>query len=133
MALNFPLAIGISANVQGTQQVDRLTDSLKRMGQQGDTSARQINNAMRQLPAQFQDVAVSLAGGQNPLMVLLQQGSQITTSFGGIGNAIRGIGSVITPAVGGFALLAGAIGGVGAAFIAGYKESREFSRTLALV
>ncbi len=132
MALNFPLAIGISANVQGTQQVDRLTDSLKRMGQQGDTSARQINNAMRQLPAQFQDVAVSLAGGQNPLMVLLQQGSQITTSFGGIGNAIRGIGSVITPAVGGFALLAGAIGGVGAAFIAGYKESREFSRTLAL-
>jgi phage-related minor tail protein len=132
VALNFPLAIGISANVQGTQQVDRLTDSLKRMGQQGDTSARQINNAMRQLPAQFQDVAVSLAGGQNPLMVLLQQGSQITTSFGGIGNAIRGIGSVITPAVGGFALLAGAIGGVGAAFIAGYKESREFSRTLAL-
>lgn len=132
MALNFPLAIGISANVQGTQQVDRLTDSLKRMGQQGDTSARQINNAMRQLPAQFQDVAVSLAGGQNPLMVLLQQGSQITTSFGGIGNAIRGIGSVITPAVGGFALLAGAIGGVGAAFIAGYKESREFSRSLAL-
>ena len=132
MALNFPLAIGISANVQGTQQVDRLTDSLKRMGQQGDTSARQINNAMRQLPAQFQDVAVSLAGGQNPLMVLLQQGSQITTSFGGIGNALRGIGSAITPAVGGFALLAGAIGGVGAAFLAGYKESREFSRTLAL-
>ena len=132
MALNFPLAIGISANVQGTQQVDRLTDSLKRMGQQGDTSARQINNAMRQLPAQFQDVAVSLAGGQNPLMVLLQQGSQISTSFGGIGNALRGIGSAITPAVGGFALLAGAIGGVGAAFIAGYKESREFSRTLAL-
>lgn len=132
MALNFPLAIGISANVQGTQQVDRLTDSLKRMGQQGDTSARQINNAMRQLPAQFQDVAVSLAGGQNPLMVLLQQGSQITTSFGGIGNALRGIGSLITPAVGGFTLLAGAIGGVGAAFLAGYKESREFSRTLAL-
>jgi phage-related minor tail protein len=132
VALNFPLAIGISANVQGMQQVDRLTDSLKRMGQQGDTSARQINNAMRQLPAQFQDVAVSLAGGQNPLMVLLQQGSQITTSFGGIGNALRGIGSLITPAVGGFTLLAGAIGGVGAAFIAGYKESREFSRSLAL-
>jgi hypothetical protein len=38
-----------------------------------------------QLSYQLNDVFVSLAGGQKPLMVLIQQGSQITGLFGGIG------------------------------------------------
>lgn len=132
MALNMAVALNINAGVQGGQQVEKLTRDLRAMGQQGEISAKQMGQAMRMLPAQFQDVAVSLAGGQNPLMVLLQQGSQITTQFGGLGNALRGIGSMITPAVAGFSVLAGAIGSVAAAYIAGYKESREFSRSIAL-
>jgi hypothetical protein len=38
-----------------------------------------------QLSYQLNDIFVSLAGGQKPLMVLIQQGSQITGLFGGIG------------------------------------------------
>lgn len=132
MALDMSIGVRVTAAVAGGQQVQRLTDDLRNMGRQGETSARQISNAMRQLPAQFQDVVVSLAGGQNPLMVLLQQGSQVSSSFGGIGNALRGMATLITPVSVAFTGLAGAVGSVAAAFFMGYKESREFSRAVAL-
>lgn len=48
-------------------------------------SAGQTQMALRQLPSQFTDIFTSLVGGQNPLMVLIQQGGQIKDSFGGIG------------------------------------------------
>ncbi|TWR87883.1 phage tail tape measure protein [Pseudomonas saxonica] len=51
-------------------------------------SAKQTEAALRQLPAQFTDIFTSLAGGQNPLMVLIQQGGQIKDSFGGIDNTL---------------------------------------------
>jgi phage-related minor tail protein len=132
MALDMAVALRVTAGVTGGQQVEKLTNDLKRMGQQGEISSRQMRQAMSQLPAQFQDIAVSLAGGQSPLMVLLQQGSQITTQFGSVGNALRGVTSFITPATVGFGALAGAIGSVAAAFVAGYTESREFSRAIAV-
>lgn len=50
------------------------------------TSAKQTQQALRQLPAQFTDIFTSIAGGQNPFTVLIQQGGQIKDSFGGIGN-----------------------------------------------
>ncbi|MBJ6969727.1 phage tail length tape measure family protein, partial [Vibrio cholerae] len=40
-------------------------------------SAGQMQAALRGLPAQFTDIAVSLQGGQAPLTVLLQQGGQL--------------------------------------------------------
>lgn len=49
-------------------------------------SSAQTAQALRQLPAQFTDIFTSLAGGQSPLLVLIQQGGQIKDSFGGIGN-----------------------------------------------
>ncbi|EGJ9766860.1 DUF1983 domain-containing protein [Escherichia coli] len=38
---------------------------------------------MRTLPAQFTDIVTQLAGGQNPFLIMLQQGGQISDSFGG--------------------------------------------------
>lgn len=55
-------------------------------------SANQTANAFRQLPAQLTDVFTSLAGGQNPLLVLIQQGGQIKDSFGGIGATFDALG-----------------------------------------
>lgn len=85
-------------------------------------NARIAANAMRQLPAQFNDVVVSLAGGQNPFMVLLQQGSQVVDSFGGIGNATRSITALFTPfrvAVGGAAAILAVLG------LAAYKADAD--------
>jgi phage-related minor tail protein len=95
-------------------------------------SAGQTRAAFAQLPAQFTDIATQLAGGQNPFLILLQQGGQIKDSFGGLGNTFRALGSVITPV----RLL---VGGLGASFAAaglaayqGYKQTEEFNRSLQL-
>ncbi|MEO8641841.1 phage tail tape measure protein [Pseudomonas sp.] len=63
------------------QQLGSFDETLRKTG----VSSGQTQAALRQLPAQFTDIFTSLAGGQNPLMVLIQQGGQIKDSFGGIG------------------------------------------------
>lgn len=55
-------------------------DQFKELG----ISAGQYSQAMRMLPVQLTDVAVSLASGMPLWMVAIQQGSQIKDSFGGI-------------------------------------------------
>lgn len=83
-------------------------------GMQGTAmSAGQLGAAMRSLPAQIQDVVVSLQGGQRPMTVLLQQGSQITTQFGGISAALQGVATYALGLVNPFTLAAAAIGTVG--------------------
>lgn len=64
----------------------------------GHTGAMKLN-AMQatQLSYQLNDVFVSLASGQNPMMVAIQQGSQIGQIFGGIGNAAKAALAWITP------------------------------------
>lgn len=62
------------------QKLGEFDEGLRRTG----TSSNQTEQALRQLPAQFTDIFTSLAGGQNPLMVLIQQGGQIKDSFGGV-------------------------------------------------
>lgn len=62
--------------------------------------------------AQLQDIGVSLAGGQNPLLVLIQQGSQLDyiarTTAGGWAGLVRQIVAMIAP----LAVVAAAIGGL---------------------
>lgn len=52
----------------------------------GTISAGQYKQAMRMLPAQFTDIATSIAGGMPLWLVMIQQGGQISDSFGGVGN-----------------------------------------------
>ncbi|MDF5922598.1 phage tail length tape measure family protein [Pseudomonas aeruginosa] len=59
----------------------RTSDATKVAG----LSAGQYKQAMRQLPAQITDVVTSLASGMPVWMVAIQQGGQITDSFGGVG------------------------------------------------
>ncbi|KTC10302.1 phage tail protein [Pseudomonas marginalis ICMP 9505] len=71
-----------SARIDASRQkLGEFDEGLRKTG----VSSGQTQAALRQLPAQFTDIFTSLAGGQNPLMVLIQQGGQIKDSFGGIG------------------------------------------------
>lgn len=63
------------------QKLGDFDDGLRKTG----ATSKQTEQALRQLPSQFTDIFTSLAGGQNPLLVLLQQGGQIKDSFGGVG------------------------------------------------
>ncbi|OFJ47655.1 hypothetical protein BA896_000160 [Janthinobacterium lividum] len=58
-------------------------------------SSGQTTAALRQMPAQLTDIFTSLAGGQNPLLVLIQQGGQIKDAFGGIGNTFKVLGGEV--------------------------------------
>ncbi|HGJ5890474.1 MAG TPA: phage tail length tape measure family protein, partial [Arsenophonus apicola] len=90
----------------------------------GAVTMGQYRHAMRMLPMQMTDVVTSLASGIPAWMVLVQQGGQIKDSFGGVGNAFKAIGSILTPT----RLLMGGLAGVTAAVaIAAYKGSQEFS------
>ena len=46
-------------------------------------SAAQMTNNLRMAPAQMTDIVTSLASGQKPMTVLLQQGGQLKDMFGG--------------------------------------------------
>ncbi|MBU5994545.1 phage tail tape measure protein [Escherichia coli] len=68
------------------KQADAAEQSLGRQAraaQKAGISLGQYKAAMRTLPAQFTDIVTQLAGGQNPFLIMLQQGGQISDSFGG--------------------------------------------------
>lgn len=75
----------------------------------GSISAGQYRNAMRYLPMQMTDIVTSLASGMPVYMVAIQQGGQLRDSFGGIGNAMKAMLSMVTPASVAIGGLAGAV------------------------
>lgn len=78
-----------AAQLGVTEQAAPLIARLKEQDSEwkkGTLSAGQYRQALRMLPAQFTDIATSIAGGMPLWMVLMQQGGQISDSFGGIGN-----------------------------------------------
>lgn len=95
------------------------------LGASTGKTAKEINFAMRGLPAQFTDIFVSLQGGQAPLTVLLQQGGQIKDMFGGVGPALKAMGSYILGLVNPLTVGAAALG---AFALAAYQGSSEVSR-----
>jgi len=95
-------------------------------------SAAATANAMRMIPAQMTDIVVGLSTGQSPFMVLMQQGGQLKDMFGGIGPAIKGVGSYVMGLVNPFTLAAGAVGVLGLAYYKGSHEQDEFYKSLTL-
>ncbi|EGB6697834.1 phage tail tape measure protein [Escherichia coli] len=100
--------------------------------QKAGMSVGQYKAAMRMLPMQFTDVATQLAGGQNPWLILLQQGGQVKDSFGGLILMFRGLaGAVSLPAVGITSLVA-ATGALAYAWYQGDSTLSAFNKTLVL-
>ncbi|ATH82298.1 phage tail tape measure protein [Pseudomonas sp. KHPS1] len=97
----------------------------------GNTS-KQTAQAMRQLPAQFSDIFISLQAGQSPLTVFLQQGSQIKDSFGGVGPALRETARYALGLVNPFTLAAAAVGAAAFAYKQGSDEITAYQRSLIL-
>lgn len=95
-------------------------------------SSRQLANSMRMVPAQMTDIVVSLASGQTPLTVLLQQGGQLKDMFGGIGPAAKALGSYVLGLVNPFTVAAAAAGALAVAYYQGSEEQEEFYKTLVL-
>ena len=100
--------------------------------QKAGISVGQYKAAMRMLPAQFTDVATQLAGGQNPWLILLQQGGQVKDSFGGMIPMFRGLAGAITLPMVGVTSLAVATGALAYAWYQGDSTLSAFNKTLVL-
>ena len=95
-------------------------------------SAKQTAAALRNVPAQFTDIFTSIAAGQNPMQVMLQQGGQLKDMFGGIGPAARALGGYIVGLVNPYTIAAAAVGGLTYAYYQGAKETDGYTRSLIL-
>ena len=103
----------------------------KGLGTMG-VSAAQTAAALRQVPAQFTDIVVSLQAGQAPLTVLLQQGGQLKDMFGGTGAAAKALGGYVMGLVSPLTLVAAAGAATAVAFHQGAQENEAFVRSIAL-
>lgn len=84
------------------------------------------------LAYQTTDIITGLASGQNPMIVLIQQGGQLRDQFGGFIPLFKGIAQAFTltrVAIGG---LAAAFAAVGFAAYSGVTEVEKFNKTIVL-
>lgn len=95
-----------------SQQIASATDRASAAATRYQGAARQTSHVNANIIAQMQDIGVSLAGGQNPLLVMIQQGSQLsyiaTTMEGGMKALLGTMVRLLAP----FTLLAAAVGGL---------------------
>lgn len=104
------------------------TAGLNTMGR----SAKATSDALRGVPAQFTDIALSLARGQKPLEVLLRQGGQLQGMFGGAGKELRSMGGSVVGLINPVTVLAAGVAAVAAGFVLGSKESQAYTAALVL-
>lgn len=95
-------------------------------------TAKQLAANLRGVPAQFTDIATSLAAGQNPLTVFLQQGGQLKDMFGGLGPAARALGGYVLGLINPFTVAAAAAAALALAYKQGSDEATAFERALTL-
>ena len=81
---------------------------------------------------QLTDIVTGLAGGQNPFLIMVQQGGQLKDMFGGIGPMFKALANVFTPLRLGVGGLAAAVGTLGYAFYKGRKDAEDFNNQIAL-
>lgn len=127
---------GIAGQVQAQiaairAQEAALASSGKALNRYG-VSAGQTAQALRQVPAQLSDIVVSLQGGQAPLTVLLQQGSQLKDSFGGITPAAKALGGALLGLINPYTLAAAAAATLLVAYAKGSAEADNYTKALVL-
>jgi lambda family phage tail tape measure protein len=124
-----------AAGSRGTRTLDNLVRSsgnAQRSLTQLSGSTAANTRQMAMLAPQVTDVVTSLAGGQNPMLVLIQQGGQLRDVFGGFRPALSAVASLFsaTAVVGG--ALAGTVGLLAKAFLDGQAQSERFRDAMAL-
>lgn len=82
----------------------QFTNAIGHINSQAPRAAGAMNGLSGQVgnvAAQFQDIGVQLAGGQSPLLIALQQGTQLSAVLGQTANPIRALGaafaSIVSP------------------------------------
>jgi lambda family phage tail tape measure protein len=120
----------VQATGKATQQSNVSVQQHANNLQMAGLSAKQYAQAMRGLPAQITDIVTGLVSGQPAYMVAIQQGGQLKDMFGGLGNAIKAVSTVITPVRLLIAALGLTVGVAANAYNQGQKEGFEYARAI---
>ena len=115
-----------------TDQTRPAFESAKRNLASLQAEARRAAAQQQQLAFQLNDFFVQVASGGSPLTALIQQGSQLSGTFGGVGKAFGAVMRLLTPARLLFGGVAGAIGAVALAANKAANDSRELRDALTL-
>ena len=102
------------------------------MSRDARVQANLLTQANRQLSMQMTDVVTSLASGMPAWMVFIQQGGQIKDSYGGVGQALKGVAGYLRTLINPYTAAAAAAAALGAAFYMGRQESAAYERALVL-
>lgn len=95
-------------------------------------TTRQATFQNQQLAFQLNDFAVQVVSGGNPLIALVQQGSQLSGTYGGIGNAVKAVTGLLTPARLAFGGAAAAVGVLAYQFNEAQKQGHAFASAVLL-
>jgi lambda family phage tail tape measure protein len=131
---------GDSTGLEGAgRRASRTLDDLVRSSGNSQRTLTQLNGVTAQsarqmalLAPQVTDVVTSLAGGMNPMLVLIQQGGQLRDVFGGIRPALAAVASLFTAKtiiVGG---LAASVGILTKAYLDGTAQTERYRDMQAL-
>lgn len=131
--------ITIRLKLDGADQVQagaaKAAQGVERFGVAGAKAGQQVQlsgQQMAQVGAQLQDLFIQIQGGQAPLTALLQQGSQLTSMYGGLSQALRAVGGFAVSIVNPFTVAAAAVGTLAVAYLQGEKEAQAYGRALVL-
>lgn len=124
-------AVGSGFNALGPASQAGARAATQQLGTM-QVSAAQTAAALRQVPAQFTDIVVSLQAGQQPLTVLLQQGGQLKDMFGGTVPALRAMTGYVVGLISPLTLIAGAVAALGVAYYQGSQEQDKFNQSIVM-
>lgn len=86
-----------AAQVRAMQGVGKAHAEVAATAQQATNSLGLQRSQVQNLTAQFVDLGTQLASGGGVFLPLVQQGPQAIDAVGGVGNALRIVGQVLTP------------------------------------
>jgi hypothetical protein len=122
-----------AANVDSARATSaQVQTAMSASSREMQAQANMLKQANRQLSMQMTDVVTSLVSGMPPHMVLIQQGGQIKDAYGGVGEAIKGVGGYLKGLINPLTVSAGAIAALGVAAFQGAREMDAFEKALVL-
>lgn len=124
-------AAQLGITTQASPYIAQLRNAENAQGRLGKT-AGELQWALRGVPAQLSDIAVSIEGGMPLMTVFMQQGFQLRDMFGSWGAAGRGLAMSLIGMVTPLTAVSAGVLALTAAYYYGSKERDAFLRSLVM-
>lgn len=94
--------MAISKNIESWNRIpaaaNGATSALNRLGKSASDNINKMQATPGNIAAQFQDIGVTAAGGMNPMIIALQQGTQLGAAMsGGLGDLGKAFKQILSP------------------------------------